>query len=316
MTMTSTPRPITISAKDIFQDDRAFTPGFFSQLGMLLFQPRAFFRAYVPAQRGRRWLWVAMLILAVLAFNAVQRSEQSSAPAGGVDMPPVDMPAGPGGMPFDMPFPPESAAPPANAASPAGTWMTALTAAGSQIVQWFVLALLLAEVTMFNGRAPRLGTNLQIAVWASLPLALMAAVQMLFIAGGGSIGRPGLSGFLESWDTFAGLNIYLRSFVHGLASQFTLFWLWSLILLYIGARQSLRGKRPAVLLVIAMWVVVLGIGSGIQSYRALSAGETPGQQTEFAPDGEFMPEEMLSEDGAEPAITEDAPVPERGIDQP
>jgi hypothetical protein len=138
---------------------------------------------------------------------------------------------------------------------------------------------------------------------------------MVFIAGGGSIGRPGLSGFLDSWESFAGLNIYLRSFIHGLASHFTLFWLWSLVLLYLAARETLRGKRLAVIVVIAMWVILLGIGTGIQSYRTLFANETETPPVEFMPDD--MPlEEMPLEEFTDPAATEDKPVIEQEVIRP
>jgi hypothetical protein len=298
--------PVMVSTRDIFQDDRALTPGVVSQLGILLFQPRTFFQRFVPEHRGRRWLWAAILILVVLAFNAVQQSEQASAGESG-NIPPMDMPIGPEGMPPDVPSPPENPTPTENSSNPAAIWMTALTTAGAQIIQWLILALVLSEVSMFNGRAPRLGTNLQIAIWVSVPLALMAVIQMVFIAGGGSIGRPGVSGFLESWEFFVGLNVYLRSFIHGLASHLTLFWLWSLALLYIAARQALRGKRPVVIVVIAVWVVLLGIGSGIQSYKTLTANEAQTLPVEF------MPDEMpLQED----SVIQDELVPEEEVIKP
>jgi hypothetical protein len=256
---------------------------------MLLFQPREFFRALVPARHSRAWLWIAMLILAALALSAVQQTE---APAGEAAPPGI---LGPEVGPFEGGFPPEGAAPPASStASPASTWMTGLKAAGAQVFQWIVLTLVLSEVSMFNGRAPRLSTNLQIAIWTSVPLALMAVVQLIFIAGGGSIGKAGLTGFLESWAVFESLNIYLRIFIHGVVSHLTLFWLWSLVLLYIGARQTLSGKRLVVLVVFAVWIVVLGVGSGVQSYQPSNTIETLPIET-IVPDiesGEFMPDDV------------------------
>jgi hypothetical protein len=302
--MVTVPRQLPVSAIDVFTDDEAPSRGFLSQLSALLFQPGAFFRTLGRRHGSRRWIWAAILILMALAFSAVQRSESASTPAGGA-APPMDMPAGPDGMPFDAPFPPEGAPPAASSADPAAAWMTGLTAAGAQIVHWIVLALVLSEVTMFNGRAPRIGVNLQIVIWASVPLALMAVVQMIFIAGGGSIGKPGLTGFLESWEAFADLNIYLRSFLHGLASHLTLFWLRSLGLLYIAARQTLRGRRPVVFVVLLVWIVILGIGSGVQSYRAFSTGEAQAGPDEIMPlmETESGPDTIFPEERLDPAVT-------------
>jgi hypothetical protein len=47
-------------------------------------------------------------------------------------------------------------------------WTTALVAASGFIAIWAAQAFLLSEVSLFNGRAPDLGRNFQIAVWASL----------------------------------------------------------------------------------------------------------------------------------------------------
>jgi hypothetical protein len=231
-----------------------------------------------------------------MAFSAVRLTAVSPSDSSG-------QPAGiPGeGMPFDPGFPPDSGGngvPNSGTNNPVSSWMTALTAAGTQVVQWFVLTLLLSEVTLFNGLKPQLGKNLPIVIWASIPLALMVALQLTFITGGGTISATGFSGFLDEWSRFAGLNIYLQSFVHALASQLTLFWLWNLVLLYIGARHVLKGKRSIVIMVIAIWVLMLGVAYSFQSYDLLMentpANEEP-MPEEFIPDGEILPEDMQSE---------------------
>jgi hypothetical protein len=169
---------------------------------------------------------------------------------------------------------------------PAAAWMTGLRTAGMQVLQWAVLVIVLAEVTMFNGRAPQIARNLQIAIWTSVPLALMAAVQLVYLANGGSIGEPGVTGFLAEWDTFAESDPYIRNFMYGVASQLTFFWLWSLALIYIAARKTLHGKRTVVILVIALWVVILGIGSGYPYYKDITDGKTQ------PPTEEVMPSEQ------------------------
>lgn len=93
--------------------------------------------------------------------------------------------------------------------------------------------------------------NLQIAVWASTPLALMAGLQLLYLNAGGVVGQPGISGmFAESPN----LSPFIRSLTHSLTAQVTVFWIWSLILLYMGARYTLNGRWWACLLAVVMWV--------------------------------------------------------------
>jgi hypothetical protein len=281
---------------DVFKDNEPPSHGFVSNLIMVLFQPGEFFRTLTLANKGRQWLVAAMLILALVAFNAIQLTSQSTTTGDTGALPP-DFMGGDGGFPFDMPFPGDGpgGTPAANPSDPAATWMTGLTAAGALIVQWGLLAILLTQVTMFNGRRPRIGANLQIVVWASMPLAVMAIVQTLFLSAGGTISKPGFTGFLDDWEAYMEFNIYVRSFVHALASQLTLFWLWHLALIYIGARKTLRGRYPIVILTLAIWVAVLGIGHGFQSYQTLSkAGEIPAVMEPV--DGAPYIEEFFPED--------------------
>lgn len=313
--MATVQRQLNVSPRDVFEDEPVFTPGLLSQIGAVLLQPAAFFRSLSQHRPTRRWLWVALLILLLLALGAVQQAEQSADSAGGGG-PVAEMPMGPDsgpGGPFDGPFPAEGGGGPAPAQSgPVDSWTIAVKAASTQILQWALLALILAEISMLRGRAPRLGLNLQIVIWASVPLALMSLVQMLFIAAGGSIGQAGLSGLLESSAAFADWNIFLRSFVYGLASNVTLFWLWSLALIYIAARQTLNGKRAAVIAVIAAWIIVLSIGSGVQKYKTFAA-EQP-QVVEIVPE-DSAPVDAPLESVSGPAETEDSVIVEPEVSE-
>ena len=278
--MASARRQFTESPGGVFQDDQVFTPSLLAQLSSLLLQPGSFFRSLRHARWPQRWLWVALLILLVLAFGAVQQAGQNPTSTG--DAPVVEMPMGPGVGPFEAPFSPEDGGLGAAQSKPADSWTIAVKAASTQIAHWALLALILAEISMLHGRAPRLGLNLQIAIWTSVPLALMTLVQLLYLAAGGSIGKAGLSGLLETWAGFADWNLFLRSFAHGLASNLTLFWLWSLTLIYIAGRQTLHGKRAAVIAVLAAWIIVMSIGSGVQSYKAFAIQQP--QVVEMAPE--------------------------------
>ena len=133
------------------------------------------------------------------------------------------------------------------------------------IVGWFILTLMLTIVPMFNGRAPKLDMILQVAVWASAPLALMAAIQLIYYAGGGQPGSGGLTGLLPELDFYTGAAPFVQAVILSAAGKLTLFWLWSVMLVYFGARYALGGKRVVVPVVVAFWVVAqifLPVASG------------------------------------------------------
>jgi hypothetical protein len=288
--MATPPRPT--SQRDVFAESDSPSRGFLGLLSLVLFQPRQFFKQLSFARHG---LTVALLILALIAYSAVQQaSPPSTTPIDSGGMPPTEgefPPMDGGGVPLDTGV---STSP---VADPTEAWMTGLTAAGAQAIYWGVLAIVLSEVSLFNGQSPVFGRNLQIAVWASVPLALMAGVQILFIMGGGTIGEGGFAGFLDEWEAFSTMNIYVQSALYALAMQLNLFWLWSLVLVYIGAREALKGKRFAVLLVLVMWIAMLTFAFGFQSYQRLVALQTDSGMNGMPMDGEFMPEGEFPIDG-------------------
>ena len=254
---------------------------FWSQLSMVLLQPGAFFRALPEIQQGRGWLWAAILILALAALSAVRQAEPAPAPDAGIPQIPMDMGSGAlGGVIGEPGFaPPESFAPPprSEASTPdvSATWTTAILAAGGLVVQWLFLAVFLAEVSLLTSRTPRFSLNLHVAIWAGVPLGLMAGLQLLFYAAGGAVGEPGLSGLVNELPGFEQASAFVQEAIRALASRFTVFWLWSLALLYIGARQALGGKRWAVVLVLAIWVAALVLVPAIVS--TLTGGAETGQ---------------------------------------
>lgn len=284
---------------ELFDQTEGPPRGFLSQVGLVLLQPGEFFRNLARGAASRQWLWAAALILALIALSAIQ---QSAAAEGTAEVPIVDM--GMGGPPIDGPMdgpfppgggplPPDGGGAPvdsAGAGDPASTWTVGLTAAGRLVIAWGVLALLLSEVSLFNGRLPKLGRNLQIVIWASLPLALMAGLQILFMSAGGSLGAPGLTGFLPEIDAYTHLDLLPASILHGLASLVTLFSLWSLFLLYMGARLTLNGKPWAVILVMVVWVALL---TGIQGFDHYQANRPEPTLPEPLVPGDVMPGEMM-----------------------
>lgn len=264
--------------------------GLIGQMTTLLLQPKFFFQTLPAVHAGHQWLAVAVLILALAGFTAVRQSEMAA--GGGAAPVPADMGgmadpmAGPrmGGGSIDMGIPPDLGMPiegPGMGGAPAGgnasvsaTWTTALMAGGVFVSAWLVQALLLSEVSLFNGRAPKPGLNLQIAVYASLPLALMAALQLIFYAAGGELGQPGLLGLVVEWSGYQQAGPFVQLLLLSLASRLTLFWLWSLALLYVGARGALKGRWWASLLVVLVWATILVVTPVVTGAIAAPTAET------------------------------------------
>jgi hypothetical protein len=258
------------------------------QTWLALLQPGIFFNGMPAFGETRSWLWAAILILALVGFSAVRQEALQN--GGGltpaVPSIPPDLGGGPGGVPGGVvplpsggggagftaaPLGPGPGGDPGipggpgdvpvtgNGGSPTATWTTALIEASHILLGWFILSLILVLVPMFNGYAPRLGINFQIAIWSSLPLGVMAALQLVYWQLGGPVKQPGFSGFLAEWKTYQTLPVFWQSVALSLVTRGTIFWLWNLALIYIGARRALSGKIWAVLLALVAWVVVLVI---------------------------------------------------------
>jgi len=313
--------------------------GLIAQITTLLLQPGYFFRTLPAVQDGRQWLVVAALIFALAAFTAVRQAEMNA--DAGIEMSPglngpimdpmgdpgmsggIDMGIPPGmGMPIEMM--PGAGAPSGGASSVSATWTTALLAGGGFVLVWIVQALLLSEVSLFNGRAPKLGLNFQIAVYASVPLALMAGLQLLYYAAGGEPGAPGLTGLVVEWPVYREATPFAQAVLLSLASRFTLFWLWSLILLYTGARGALRGRWWASLATVLIWATVVVVtpvltgeveAPGAEAViEPLTEGVMPdGEMSELPLDGMLFPDKGVAEEGAE-LQREAAPLPERPVE--
>lgn len=296
------------------------------QITAALFQPGSFF-ATLPAGSSRQWLLAALLILALAGFTAVRHAElKAKAGANDAAASPVDFGAAPpvegdfgapveggGAIPggefpspgdFGGSFPLEDAG--GASASTTSTWTTALVGAGELMLAWAIQALLLCEVSLFNGRLPKLGRNVQIAVWASLPLALMAALQLVYYWAGGTMGEPGLLGLIVEWEGFAAQPPFAQALLLSLASRLTIFWLWSLLLLYIGGRMALNGRSWAVALVLVAWAAV-----SVVAPVATGAIAAPGLEIDALPLGEMPLDPSLMPEGMpfDPALMPEGEMP-------
>lgn len=275
--------------------------GLIANVSSALLQPVAFYRSF---PLSRQWMWVAAFILVITGFSAVHQPDVSDANTGGdvnsVSMPPMDMQGGGGvalGPEGGFVLPPDAGGPAGTDTAPnvSRTAMTALLAAAGVLLAWLIQAFLLCEVSLINGVRPSMGRNLQIAIWASVPLALMLVIQQVYFAIGGSPGQMGLSLLLEKWAGFQTLPTFSQNVLTILTTNFTLFWLWNLALLYLGGRYLLNGRRTAVMLVIVAWIIISTFVPALTSPQAdasVSAGDE-----QFS--SEMMPEMMpgdLSED--------------------
>ncbi len=285
--------------------------GLWGQITSLLFQPGFFFRALGASGGDRQWLWAAALILALIGLSAVRVS------SGAVPVPTVPVTdSGPmmgdpalgfsdlGGPPPDIqPGGAEGAGGGDAAAQVTATWTTALVAASGVVLGWLILGALLSEVTLLRGYAPRLGLNLRVAVWASLPLGLMAALQLLYHAAGGAGGSAGLSGMVADLPGYSDLPPFSQALLLSLAGQLTLFGLWSLLLIYKGARHTLNGSWWSSALVVAAWallLVVLPVMTGAVSAPAPDLAAPYALSPEGPPADGGAPEGIMPADSTTP----------------
>ncbi|MCA9891994.1 MAG: hypothetical protein KC615_03375 [Anaerolineae bacterium] len=133
--------------------------------------------------------------------------------------------------------------------------MNALLAASGILVIWIGQTVLLSLVSMFRGQSPQIAKSFQIAVWASLPLALMLILRYVHFATGGSGGELGLSLLLNNWAGFSELPEFIQRITAVFFSNLTLFWLWNILLLYLGARYALGGRRFIAVPLVALWII-------------------------------------------------------------
>ncbi|WP_162909678.1 YIP1 family protein [Aggregatilinea lenta] len=246
--------------------------GLVSQVTMVLVRPGEFFDALAIVRTSRQWVWIAAVVLALVGLSAVryQSASQQVAdgdPAGGADVSggvPIDPFGGSGGVAVEGSFDTglsDTGAPSAGGAvsdkDVTDEWTTALIAGSNVLLAWGILAVLLGVVSLMNGRAPRFGHNVQVAVWASVPLGLMAGLQMIFFLMGGSAGAAGLSGLLADWSGYASLSEPVQKLAVSAAERLTLFAVWTVALAYIGARHALRGRWWVVVPVVVAWAAII-----------------------------------------------------------
>lgn len=235
--------------------------GLVGHVWALLTQPKAFFIAFPTSGH---WLVVAFALLGLVGVMAVARGsavpvvDENSGGAffpdtggGGLSIAP------PSGGAFDVPLPSEPL-PSGETGTNSNTTAqvtTALIASVGALSVWLGQAICLLLVT-FASRAPSLGRALQVAVWASLPYALMMGAQWAFRSAGGTASEAGLSALLTMWEGYADLPEVVQLLTKSVLVHTTLFSLWNVYLLWLGARKALKGNPFVVAFALGIWLSV------------------------------------------------------------
>ncbi|MEA4906694.1 MAG: hypothetical protein GYA17_22035 [Chloroflexi bacterium] len=95
---------------------------------------------------------------------------------------------------------------------------------------WFLMGSILHLSLTLNGSRGSHLAAINLAAWASLPLALRFLVRTgAALATHQAVANPGLSGFIDS--AAGGLDAFLRAFLSGI----DLYFLWGIVLLWVGA---------------------------------------------------------------------------------
>jgi hypothetical protein len=246
--------------------------GIIGQISTLIFQPGLFFFT-LPATR--QWVLIAMVAVLLTGYSAIRKTETSTANGGdsGVLQPDISFDGGftgfedpfggggGGGDPFEVPLPNDGGIITDGGSSGASGDINsqlsiAVTSGAWVVMAWGLQAIVFGLATILNLRAPNWGKNLQVAVWASVPLIIMVAIQLVFHSLGGRGQGAGLSLVATVWQDFATLSSEQQLLLYSALTQTTLFALWHLSLVYTGAREALQGKRIASLLVVLVWAFI------------------------------------------------------------
>ena len=225
----------------------------FDRVVPLLFRPRKTLADIVAADRP---LWrapILLLLLATVAHALLAGSINAAARAGGE----VVLP------PNSEWWTAEQQAQYMQAATATNnpTFNYVLPALGGvlgALLMWLLVSWLLHLVlTLLGGRGTSQGA-INVVAWASLPFVLRAVVQIVaMLLTDSLVSGGGLSGFAPSGE--GSLNAFLAS----MFGQIDLYFIWHVILVYLGARLSSRLARGKT------WLAVLIVFVLVMAVRAL-----------------------------------------------
>jgi hypothetical protein len=223
----------------------------------LFIRPRATLSRIAASNRANWRAPILLLVLAAVIRALVAGSINAAANTGGE----VALPPG-----FEF-YTPEQMAQFQQAATATNTptfnyILPALGAVLGVVVVWFIVGWLLHLVlTLLGGRGTSQAT-LNVAAWASLPFLLRSVVQIVaMLVTDQAISSPGISGFAPTMEGF------FSGLLTSVLGQIDLYWVWFIILLFIGARivSQLAGIKSlfAVLLVTLLVMVLRALPAAI-----------------------------------------------------
>jgi hypothetical protein len=232
------------------------SPNLLALLAGIWFRPRRTLRAVAA---GPAWLWsipffIALALAVGLAFASApardaQQRERSQAQmeARLQELPPDLRESPPEGF-TDVPEPSRVLT----------LWVPLVIAAARILFGWLLRAAVLHVSSLALGGQQSFGAVYRASVWASFPLLLRSAVQLVYaLVGGGMIAGEGLSGLLAEAPAAAGGATQAAPSIPAiLLSRIDLYAVWYVILLGVAVAAAGRLSRGKAAVALAVYVVL------------------------------------------------------------
>ncbi len=216
----------------------------------LFFHPRAFFRN-LSTQSRATWLTPLLLVSLFVLVNVLVAgyTKHQSALSGEITYPPD----------FQYYTPEQQAQYMQAIQSTQGPVFTYVLPAISALIGvwfgWLILGGVLHLVTTLMGGRGNTALSMSIVAWSSLPFALRALIQLIYILSTHQlITNPGLSGFSSTVDT-AGIKVFIFLILRSI----DIYIIWQFLLMTLGVRQStsLNINKSILSVLISILIIVL-----------------------------------------------------------
>ena len=136
-------------------------------------------------------------------------------------------------------------------------WVPLVIAAAGILLGWLLRAALLHLTSMALGGRQSFGAVYRASAWASFPLLLRSAVQLLYaLVGGGMIAGAGLSGLVAAAPATDGVAQTAPSILAILLSRVDFYTIWYVILLGVAVAAAGKLSRGKAAVVVAVYVVL------------------------------------------------------------
>ena len=231
------------------------SPNLLALLAGIWFRPGRTLRAVAA---GPAWLWtIPFLIALALAVGLAFASEPARA-ALQRERSQAQMEARLQELPPDMrESPPEEFT---NVPEPSRVltlWVPLVVAAAGILLGWLLRAALLHLSSMALGGRQSFGSVYRASAWASFPLLLGSAVQLLYaLVGGGMIAGAGLSGLLAAAPAADGVAQTAPSIPAIVLGRVDLYTIWYVVLLGVAVAAAGKLSRGKAAVVVAVYVVL------------------------------------------------------------